>query len=98
MEIVKVSKTLAKKVEKTAKQMHVSSDKLVSIALEDYLKRKNNNNLLKAINQAYKDEPTAEESAEIRAMRNKSFEASDEWKCFWANVNLNMNLINKETG
>ncbi len=80
MEIVKVTKILAKKVEKTAKQMRVSSDKLVSLALEDFLERKRNNDLLKAINEAYKDEATAEESEEIRLMQNKSFEVLDEWK------------------
>lgn len=80
MEIVRVTKSLAKKVEMTAKQMRVSSDKLVSIALEDFLKRKKNNDLLVALNEAYKDEPTAEEREEFRALRNKSFEVLDEWK------------------
>ena len=60
--------------------MRVSSDKLVSLALEDFLKRKQNNDLLKAINEAYKDEPTAEEREELRLMKNKSFEVLDEWK------------------
>ena len=80
METVKVTKTLARKVEKTAKEMRVSSDKLVSLALEDFLERKKNNDLFKAINEAYKDEPTQEEKEEIRRMKNKSFEALDEWK------------------
>ena len=80
METVKVTKSLARKVEITAKQMRVSSDKLVSLALEDYLGRRENNDLLKAINEAYKDEPTAEEREEIRRMKNKSFEVLDEWK------------------
>ena len=80
METVKVTKSLAKKVEKTAKEMRVSSEKLVSLALEDFLERRKNSDLLKAINQAYKDEPTAEEREERRAMKNKSFEALDEWK------------------
>ena len=80
METVKVTKTLARKVEKTAQEMKVSSDKLVSLALEDFLERKRNNDLLKAINEAYKDEPTAQEKEELRAMTKKSFEALDEWK------------------
>lgn len=71
---------MAKKVEKTAKLMRVSSDKLVSLALEDFLERKKNKDLFKAINEAYKDEPTAEEHEELQAMRNKSFEVLDEWK------------------
>lgn len=80
METVKVTKSLAKKVETTAKQMRVSSDELVSIALEDFLQRKENNDLLKALNEVYKDEPTQEEKEETRLMKNKSFEALDEWK------------------
>lgn len=80
METVKVTRSLAKKVEKTAKEMRVSSDKLVSLALEDFLERKRNNDLLKAINEAYKDEPSAEEREELRLMTKKSFEVLDEWK------------------
>ena len=80
MEMVKVTKTLARKVEKTAKEMKVSSDKLVSLALEDFLERKKNNDLFKALNEAYKDEPTVEEKEEIRLMKNKSLEVLDEWK------------------
>lgn len=80
METVKVTKSLAKKVEIATKQMRVSSDKLVSLALEDFIERKQNNDLLKAINEAYKDEPTAEGREELRLMKNKSFEVLDEWK------------------
>ncbi len=80
MENVKVTKSLAKKVETTAKQMQISNDRLVSLALEDFFERQKNNDLLKAINEAYKDEPTAEEREELRLMKNKSFEVLDEWK------------------
>jgi len=80
METVKVTKSLAKKVETTAKQMQISNDRLVSLALEDFFERQKNNDLLKAINEAYKNEPTAEEREEIRQMKNKSFEVLDEWK------------------
>ena len=80
METVKVKKSLARKVEITAKQMRVSSDKLVSLALEDFIARQENKDLLKRINEAYKDEPTAEEREELRRMKNKSFEVLDEWK------------------
>ena len=71
METVKVTKNLARKVEKTAKEMKVSKNQLVMLLLEDFLKRKENNDLLKAINEAYKDEPTAEEREELRAMKVK---------------------------
>ncbi len=45
-----------------------------------FLSVKKNNDLLKAINEAYKDEPTAEEREELRLMKNKSFEVLDEWR------------------
>lgn len=80
MENVKVTKSLAKKVETTAKQMQILNDRLVSLALEDFFERQKNNDLLKAINEAYKDEPTAEEREELRLMKNKSFEVLDEWR------------------
>ena len=80
METVKVTKSLAKKVEMTAKQMRVSSDKLVSIALEDFLERQKNKDLFAALNEAYQDEPTAQEREEVRQMSVKSFEVLDEWK------------------
>ena len=50
MENVKVTKSLAKKVETTAKQMQILNDHLVSLALEDFFERQKNNDLLKAIN------------------------------------------------
>ncbi len=39
MENVKVTKSLAKKVETTAKQMQILNDRLVSLALEDFFER-----------------------------------------------------------
>jgi len=80
METVKVTKSLAKKVEVTAKQMRVSSDKLVSIALEDFIERKQNKNLLNKINEAYSDAPSQEEKREIALLKNKSARFLDEWK------------------
>jgi hypothetical protein len=80
METVKVTKTLARKVETTAKQMRVSSEKLVSLALEDFIKRNQNKDLLKQINNAYQDLPSKEEKIELRLLKNKSVEILDEWK------------------
>jgi benzoyl-CoA reductase/2-hydroxyglutaryl-CoA dehydratase subunit BcrC/BadD/HgdB len=80
METVKVTKTLARKVETTAKQMRVSSEKLVSLALEDFLKRNQNKDLLQQINNAYQDLPNTEEKLELRLQKNKSVEILDEWK------------------
>ncbi len=80
MENVKVTKPLAKKVEATAKQMQISNDRLVSLALEDFFERQQNKNLLEAINEVYRDAPTTEEKKELRLMRNKSTKVLDEWK------------------
>ncbi len=80
METVKVTKTLARKVETTAKQMRVSSEKLVSLALEDFIKRNQNKDLLKQINNAYQDLPSEKEKIELKLLKNKSVEILDEWK------------------
>ncbi len=58
--------------------MQISNDRLVSLALEKFFERQKNNDLLKTINEAYKDEPTAKEREELRLMKNKSFKVLDE--------------------
>ncbi len=80
METVKVTKSLAKKVETTARQMQVSSDKMVSLALEDFIERKQNKTLLDAVNKAYSDAPSDEEKGELGLMKNKSAKVLDEWR------------------
>ena len=80
MENVKVKKSLIKKIEVTAKKMQVSNDRVVSIALEDFFARQQNKDLLKQINEAYKDEPTAEEKRELDLMKQKQAKVLDEWK------------------
>ncbi len=80
METVKVTKSLAKKVETTAKQMRISNDRLVSLELEDFFARQKNNDLLKKLNDAYTDEPTSQEREDLRLQTDKSFEVLDEWK------------------
>ncbi len=80
MENVKVAKSLAKKVETTAKQMRISSDKLVSLALEDFIERKQNKNLLDKINEVYSKVPSEEEKRELQLLKSKSAEVLDEWK------------------
>jgi hypothetical protein len=80
MKTVKVTKTLARKVETTAKQMCVSSEKLVSLALEDFIKRNQNKDLLKQINNAYQDLPSKEEKIELILLKNKSVKVLDDRK------------------
>ncbi len=78
METVKVTKSLAKKVETTARRMQISSDSLVSLALEDFFSRQQNKNLLEALNEAYKDEPNADEKEQLRLIKNKVVKVLDE--------------------
>jgi predicted transcriptional regulator len=61
METLTLTKTLAEKVETIASKMHVSSNQLVSIALEDFFTRQQNKQLFKALNEAYSDSPNDEE-------------------------------------
>ena len=80
MENVKVKKSLIKKIEITAKKMQVSTDSVVSMALEDFFEREQNKDLLKQINEAYKEEPTAEEKRELNLIKQKQAKVLDEWK------------------
>ncbi|MCU0238150.1 MAG: hypothetical protein MUC29_01815 [Pyrinomonadaceae bacterium] len=80
MKTLTLTKNLAEKVEITAKQMQVSSNQLVSIALEDFFTRQQNKQLFEAINEAYSDSPSETEMRELKAAKNKTAKVLDEWK------------------
>lgn len=58
---ISLEEKLFKTVEKTAKQMHSTRSRLVTIALEEYLQRQKNRKMLEQINTAYEEGPTEEE-------------------------------------
>ncbi len=65
---ISIQKSLFEKAEDLAKKMKVPRSRLYSLALQDYLRRRENVNLLAQINAAHADEPEASE----KNLRQKS--------------------------
>ncbi|MBU4225959.1 MAG: hypothetical protein KKC71_09085 [Chloroflexi bacterium] len=77
---ISVQKSLFDEAENLARQMKVPRSRLFAMALEEYIKRQQNRELLAQINAAYADEP---DPAEL-VLREKSLKAyretiEDEW-------------------
>ena len=68
---ISLEEDLFDKANKLADEMKVSRSRLFSIALEDYLKRRENQTLLERLNQAYRDCPDDEEIRISHAMKGK---------------------------
>ncbi len=58
---ISIQKSLFDQAEKIARRMKVSRSRLFALALEDYIHREQNRELLAQINAAYADEPDATE-------------------------------------
>jgi predicted transcriptional regulator len=80
METLTLTKILAEKVETIASKMHVSSNQLVTIALEDFFTRQQNKQLFEALNEAYSNSPNDLETKELKAIKTKTSKVLDEWK------------------
>jgi metal-responsive CopG/Arc/MetJ family transcriptional regulator len=65
---ISIQKAVFDQAEDLARRMKVSRSRLFVLALEDYLRRNQNRELLAQINAAYADEPDAAE----RTLRRKS--------------------------
>ena len=58
---VSIEKSLFEQADALALRMKVSRSRLFALALEDYIQRQENRQLLKHLNAAYADEPDADE-------------------------------------
>ena len=58
---ISIQKSLFDQAEKVARKMKVSRSRLFALALEDYIHREQNRELLAKINAAYADEPDSTE-------------------------------------
>jgi metal-responsive CopG/Arc/MetJ family transcriptional regulator len=58
---VSIQKSLFEQADALARRMRVSRSRLFALALEDYIHRQENRQLLAQINSAYADEPDAAE-------------------------------------
>jgi len=67
---ISLHKSLFEQAEDLARKLKVSRSRLFVLALEDYLKRQENRELLAQINAAYADEPDATEQT-LRRMHRR---------------------------
>jgi len=63
---VSIEKSLFDQTEQLAKEMKVSRSKLVSLALDEYVRRREEEEMVQEINAAYADSPDEEEKESIR--------------------------------
>jgi len=68
---ISLQKPLFEQVETLAREMKVSRSRLFVLALEDYLRRYQNLQLLERINQAFSDAPDAAEQKRLRKIRRQ---------------------------
>jgi metal-responsive CopG/Arc/MetJ family transcriptional regulator len=68
---ISLQESLFEQVEALAHEMKVSRSRLFVLALEDYLRRHQNLQLLDRINQAYHDAPDAAEQERLRDIRRQ---------------------------
>ncbi len=77
---VSIQRSLFEQAEDLARKMKVSRSRLFVLALEDYIRRQQNQELLAQINAAYADEPDpAEESLRRKSRRSHRRIVEGEW-------------------
>ena len=68
---ISLQKTLFEQVEALAREMKVSRSRLFALAVEEFVRRYQNQLLLEKINQAYPDSPDPNEQKRLRKMRRQ---------------------------
>jgi len=77
---ISIQKSLFEKVDDLAREMNVSRSRVFVMAVEEFLQRHQNRQLLVEINQAYEDAPTPDESEYLEQMRQQQRRmVADEW-------------------
>ena len=77
---ISVQKSLFEQAEELARKMKVSRSRLFGLALEDYIHRRQNRELLAQINAAYADElDTAEKAVRRKSRRQHRRIVEGEW-------------------
>jgi metal-responsive CopG/Arc/MetJ family transcriptional regulator len=77
---ISIKKPLFEQAEDLARKMKVSRSRLFVLALEDYIRRQENRELLAQINEAYTDEPeAAEQTLRRKAKRLHRRIVEGEW-------------------
>ena len=68
---ISLDEELLIKVSRLSNDLHVSRSKVFTLAVQDYLKKQENQSLLAQLNEAYEDFPSEEERGILRSMRVK---------------------------
>ncbi len=77
---ISIQDSLFEEAEALAREMNISRSRLFALALEDYIRRHQNNELLERINAAYGEAPDRSEEALLQAMRRQHRQiVEDEW-------------------
>ncbi len=66
---ISLGKPLLEQVDMTAQEMGIPRSRLFVLAVEEFLRRRENERLMEAINQAYSDLPNLDEKTEQAAMQ-----------------------------
>jgi metal-responsive CopG/Arc/MetJ family transcriptional regulator len=77
---ISLQKPLFDELDTLARQMKVSRSRLLALALEEFIRRRENQQLLEKLNQAYEDTPDDAELMRLRKMRHLHRKAVEgEW-------------------
>ena len=68
---VSIEESLFEQAETIAREMKMSRSSLFALALKDFIRRRQNEELLRLINEACRDEPDVGEQARLRRMSRK---------------------------
>ena len=66
---ISLQKSLFEQVDSLAREMNISRSRLFALALEDFIRRYQNRQLLEQINQAYPDTPDPDDQAYLKQMQ-----------------------------
>jgi metal-responsive CopG/Arc/MetJ family transcriptional regulator len=68
---ISIPETLFERVDAVAEKQQISQSRLFVLAIEEYLRQVENQELLQAINAAYDEPPSPEEKTQRESMRRK---------------------------
>jgi metal-responsive CopG/Arc/MetJ family transcriptional regulator len=77
---ISIQDSLFKQADALAREMHISRSRLFGMAVEDFIQRQENQQLLEKINRAYENEPNPAEEDRLNKMRRQHRQIVDgEW-------------------
>ena len=74
---ISLDKELLDRIDELSKKMRISRSRLFTLAMNDYLRKQENQALLARLNKAYEDEPSEEEAMIRQSMKDKQAQVVD---------------------